>query len=352
MTKTKQTFTGVLCWTLGCTVPSAGSDSVGSATGSSDAASETSGGASTGDGRLEDGSAGDGSTGDGSTGDGSAGDGSAGDGSAGNGSAGDSGATTGGETDAGEASGGANGPPVFLALDVAPLLLLGAGSIHVVAVVTDPDGISDVIGGTVASPSGAVYGALLSSADEGAYEIELTWNDLNAVSEINIDPDDIEARELEVTVFDQSGASVSGLVTVDLRSAAAGYAVCAGASVSLAWDTHCSECGFSCLDDLGSSFTGGACLDADVCEKQGLVYVYDFDTTCDEACAVAAGPNAIDAGADDCYVVAAGTDCPDPIPNALGTCPGLSLSSLPNMGCSADSETFLACSCYAAWQPF
>jgi hypothetical protein len=40
-------------------------------------------------------------------------------------------------------------------------------------VVTDPDGIDDIIGGTLEDPDGGTYGAFISSAEEGSYTISL-----------------------------------------------------------------------------------------------------------------------------------------------------------------------------------
>ncbi|MEZ4460728.1 MAG: hypothetical protein R3E66_13565 [bacterium] len=52
------------------------------------------------------------------------------------------------------------------------------------AIVTDPDGTGDLIGGTLKSPGGATYGAFQSSAAEGSYQLMVTWSQLNAVQPI------------------------------------------------------------------------------------------------------------------------------------------------------------------------
>ncbi len=253
----------------------------------------------------------------------------------------------GGQTDAS----GANAPPEILSLTVSPGILSGAGSVLIVAIATDPDGIDDLIGGTVASADGFVYGELSATADEGAYSLQLSWGDLNAAEAIDIDTDDVIAREFEVTFFDQSGASTVATVALDLESAGSGLAVCAGTSVSLASTGNCGACGFSCLDDLGSQFVGGVCYDGLDCEKYGSTYVYDADTTCDEACAVAAGPQAASSGTQGCQIHSAGGDCPDPVPNQLGNCPSLTVNTLPLLGCTPDETTFLSCSCYGVYVP-
>lgn len=257
-----------------------------------------------------------------------------------------------GDTGSSETTADANSAPVILALSASPAVLTGTGSVLIVAIVTDPDGISDVIGGTIASPEGTVYGALASSAEEGAYELELSWADLNTFVEINIDPNQAEEREFEVTLFDQAGASVTDSVSVTLESFFDDYAVCAGASVSLLSDANCGVCGFSCLDDLGSQLgPGGECSNGDWCEKSAQVNVYASDTTCDAACAAAAGPQTPYSGTIDCQVV--GGTCPFfPVPNPLSTCPGLSLNTLPSLGClPADDETFLRCTCWGIYEP-
>ena len=78
------------------------------------------------------------------------------------------------------------------------------------AVVTDPDGIEDLIGGQLLAPSGQAYGSFASSSQEGAYSITLTWQDLNAVEKMIADP--VGSRALIAKFFDQTVKDSCGAI--------------------------------------------------------------------------------------------------------------------------------------------
>src|SRR5262245_32614596 len=75
--------------------------------------------------------------------------------------------------------------PRILSLSSNLQIMHPADTLIVTAVVTDPDGIDDVIGGQLRDASGATYGAFQTSAAEGAYGMSLTWAALNAVAPID-----------------------------------------------------------------------------------------------------------------------------------------------------------------------
>lgn len=83
------------------------------------------------------------------------------------------------------------------------------------AVVTDPDGIDDLIGGQLENERGASYGAFQTAAGEGAYQLRLSWADMHRVEPINFD---LRAdRAFIARFFDQGGAEVTGRVTLALH---------------------------------------------------------------------------------------------------------------------------------------
>ncbi len=242
-------------------------------------------------------------------------------------------------------SGSSNSPPVLLSTSINPSTLTGSGSVTITLVATDPDGIDDLIGGTVNTPDGVSYGALVSAADEGAYSFELDWDLLHSTVNIEFPPNENETRSLTITVFDQAGESVSEDLEVVLEASQPGLAVCDGSSVSWDSDQHCGACGFSCLDPLESTMGPGECLAAfpNECEKQRQISLYDPSTTCQEACDEAAGPQADAVAILSCFPVGVGGGCVDPEPSQ---CPGYSVDTLP-ANCNADAGTSVRCLCVA-----
>lgn len=112
------------------------------------------------------------------------------------------------------------------------------------AIVTDTDGIDDVIGGTLLDvATGASMGAFATAAQEGAYSLRLTWADLNAAAAINVGPGG-EERTFRAEFFDQGGLRTGAETTLRLRCRQEGFSACAGACVDLQTDRdNCGRCG-------------------------------------------------------------------------------------------------------------
>ncbi len=125
-----------------------------------------------------------------------------------------------------------------------------AGTLIVTAIVTDPDGINDVIGGTLEDPvTGRSYGAFATSAMEGAYQIDITWTGINAVQAIEAPPAGV-TRMLRATFFDVAAHAASGAITITLDCAMSSDSACSGSCVDLEVSAkHCGACGNAVPDD-------------------------------------------------------------------------------------------------------
>lgn len=139
---------------------------------------------------------------------------------------------------------GGSRAPRILTLSTNVSTLSEDQTLVVSAVVTDPDGVDDLIGGTLTDPaSGASYGAFATAAAEGAYEVRLGWRDLNTVRAIDAGPLGV-ARELRARFFDVSGNASEQDVVVLLRCGEPSNTACEGACVDLLSDAqHCGACG-------------------------------------------------------------------------------------------------------------
>lgn len=141
---------------------------------------------------------------------------------------------------------GCGSPPRILTFNANVRELTEGGAVVLSAVVTDPDGIADLIGGVLEDPSGAAYGAFVTAGEEGAYTLTLSWDALHAVAPIAFDG---TARRTAVAVFfDQAGNRTTDTIELTLHCRAGGGAACDGRCVSLDSAAHCGACDAVCGD--------------------------------------------------------------------------------------------------------
>lgn len=114
------------------------------------------------------------------------------------------------------------------------------------AIVTDPDGIDDLIGGQLLHADGSgTYGAFATAAQEGAYQISVPFNAVADVVELEgFTP--LEA-ELVAEFFDQAGNAVQASVFVEL--------VC-GSGLACSNDNRCMAADNECSPLLDGSCPG------------------------------------------------------------------------------------------------
>lgn len=91
----------------------------------------------------------------------------------------------------------------------------GGESVVFTAVLTDPDGIDDLIGGSLTDVTGAIqYGAFSTSGQEGAYTITLSWNAINQAKDISFRQ--MTERTFMAVFFDVAGHRVEKSVAIKL----------------------------------------------------------------------------------------------------------------------------------------
>jgi hypothetical protein len=139
--------------------------------------------------------------------------------------------------------------PVFLDFSVNTSTATDIDQITFTAVLTDPDGIEDLIGGTLKSPRGLSCGAFQTSAAKGAYELSLNWSDLNTVEVIELDL--TNKRTVVAEFFDASGNTSSREIDVSLECEEDEETACGdGLCVPLTTVDNWSACGHDGNDDL------------------------------------------------------------------------------------------------------
>ena len=165
---------------------------------------------------------------------------------------------------------GCGAPPRILTFNANVREITEGGQVVFSAVVTDPDGIADLIGGVLEDPGGASFGAFATAGEEGAYGLTLTWAELDAVQGIEFDGE--ATRRVVAVFFDQAGNRTTETLEITLHCRGTGGAACAGRCVSLDSAEHCGACGAVCDDECragrcecpdGLTRCEGVCLDTD-----------------------------------------------------------------------------------------
>lgn len=270
-------------------------------------------------------------------------------------------------------------------------------SLIVTAVVTDPNGVDDLIGGTLDDPSSdATYGAFTTSAAEGSYSLTLSWGAINTVNPLTTTPGGT-GRSFRVRFYDVAGSIVSDTFTITMKCAANGYSACDGTCVDLqtdkancgacgaisrgglacrSGDSVCADstldlCGGTCIRPMSPDNCGSCdlrcprhrdfeetCVDVGVCSATDSRLLPDSPTSCTSICAEAGyacsagnvrsyseleGPETRSVGCGDSYAV---SDFPtsSEAPRISCTC-SLTLGTTPTPTCTSGPEnTRTACS--------
>lgn len=164
--------------------------------------------------------------------------------------------TTGGDTSGPDTTGGdttvtpGNQAPQILSLAANTTTLNEGSNLVVTAVVTDPNGIDDLIGGQLEPSSGGSFGAFATSAAEGSYSITLTWDAIQTVRAIDA-PASGGALDLKAVFFDVAGARAERTLRITLRCDASNtQGLCGGECTDLVGDfENCGACRKDCRDE-------------------------------------------------------------------------------------------------------
>jgi hypothetical protein len=177
--------------------------------------------------------------------------------------------------------------PVIIQLGANSTQIDRTAQLIISALVTDPDGIDDVIGGVLIDPeSGGTYGALSTAATEGAYSIALTWEAIRQVREID-GPAGGQARTFRAEFSDMAAHIATRNLSVQLVcNTDPALHLCAGACSNLNEGLHCGSCARAC-DNRGEGCAPDGCCSAGACTPfwGRCVTQDDGFANCAEACA-------------------------------------------------------------------
>ena len=213
---------------------------------------------------------------------GSSGGGGGGGGSGGGNGSGGGGGNGPGGNNPGPGSGGSSSAdaPKILSIHSNVSAMTPADTLVISAVVTDPQGINDLIGGDLISPDGdAAYGAFATDASEGAYSISLSWTAVNTIIPVTTAAGANELRTLRAEFYDVEGNTVWRDLGVTLGCGAATKAACGGTCEDMTSTRSCGACDHACS-------AGDTCLldTAGAPEGCGRVYAIPQPAPCGAVC--------------------------------------------------------------------
>jgi len=145
-------------------------------------------------------------------------------------------------------------------------------SVIFTAVLTDPDGLDDIAGGTLSNEGGGIgYGPFVPAGQQGTYSITVSWDAMHQAEAIQFEGVDL-ARVFRAEFYDQGANKVSKDVNLTLTCSAG--SACDGVCTDITADAnHCGSCSGVCEGgcDAGKCAPKwGECIsfcDADTCDK-------------------------------------------------------------------------------------
>ena len=185
--------------------------------------------------------------------------------------------------------------PVIQSLTADPLRVTPATGTQISAIVSDPQGITDLAGGTLTdTATGVTYGAFGTPGGQGTFAFAVTWDMLNAASEIDLAASTTARRTLTAKFFDNEGNTVTQELTITLECATASEAACGGTCVDLASNVmNCGACGQVCASNLHGSTMYASCRAAKCTWSEGSTSRSSCDAVCGAlgaACAASTCP--------------------------------------------------------------
>jgi hypothetical protein len=129
-----------------------------------------------------------------------------------------------------------------------------------VAVLTDPQGLSNLVGGHLTDPTGQIqYGAFIAT-NQGSYSLSLTWTQIYQATNFQFTGQD--QVKFVAEFFDVQGRNTTKPSTLTLECKAATWGTCGGTCYDFQNDTaHCGGCGTcsSITTTSGTTCSLGAC---------------------------------------------------------------------------------------------
>ncbi len=137
------------------------------------------------------------------------------------------------------------GAPVFLSLQMNVSKITAGETVIFTAVLTDPDGVDDIVGGTLSDVSGMIgYGPFVAAGQEGTYSIDVSWDAVNQAQPIQFEGVDLK-KLFRAEFYDQMANKVHQ--DVELTLTCMEGSACSGVCTDIMMDAdHCGACNKAC----------------------------------------------------------------------------------------------------------
>lgn len=172
---------------------------------------------------------------------------------------------------------------------------LNSDTVTFIAVVTDTAGLDTLAGGSLTDDTSATYGAFgTGGAQNGTYQVSLTWSQINQVRTIDFNPPGA-TRTFTATFFDNAGHRASASVSLMLTCGALSEA-CTGKCTDFTEQGTCGACmSTPCSNEMGCASDGsGQCITGSfsTCASKGTAtscaeFCKNMGKRCSTACGVA-----------------------------------------------------------------
>lgn len=173
--------------------------------------------------------------------------------------------------------------PRILSWALSSMELTPTRTINISAVVTDPDGLNDLVGGTLVDDQNRAYGTFANSTGAGSYSLSLSWpgsNQIDPITGAGL------SRSLIARFFDVEGNMVEQRFSISLHCDDSGATPCSGICTSLDEDLHnCGACGFGCADPSTISSSADHCISGR-CINNIPTFDATGGSTCAERCSL------------------------------------------------------------------
>lgn len=180
--------------------------------------------------------------------------------------------------------GASSARPSVISFSIDTLTLTEGESATISAIVSDPQGIDDLIGGELLSESGLVLATFSSSADEGAYTAEVGWDDIVGADHVTSGMGSQGRATLTGKFYDQDGNFSTADADLSLSCRGADEGICDGGCIPMDEDaSNCGGCGNTCGDECRS----GACFQYSDCTTETSTSCADLCAQSGDTCAEA-----------------------------------------------------------------
>lgn len=193
----------------------------------------------------------------------------------------------------GESTTSADGAPFIISFSTNVSQITEGESVIFTAIVSDPDGLDDIAGGSLFTEDGAFsYGPFVAAGQEGTYSITVSWGQIDQVATIAFEDLQIE-RVFRVEFFDKEGHVAAKNTSITLHCDGGG--ACDGSCKDFQSDgVNCGGCGKTCSSGCADAMclpALGECIDS----ESGF-------STCDAYCQTNGG-KCVEAGCDGATIV-------------------------------------------------